>query len=55
MNIREFDIREEGKREGILEANRQTAKLMLTKKVPVKEISEYTGLTEQEIRKLTAE
>ncbi len=63
MNIREFDIREEGKREGILEgkregileANRQTAKLMLAKKVPVKEISEYTGLTEQEIRELTAE
>ncbi len=42
------DLREEGREEGVM----LTARRMLTKGLSVEEVSEYTGLTEQQVEKL---
>ena len=42
----------EGKREGIKEGIRETAKKMLNKKMQIEDISEVTGLSKSEIKKL---
>lgn len=47
-----YEAKEEGKEEGKLEKQKEIAKAMLYKKMPIELISEITGLTEKEIEKL---
>ena len=42
----------EGKEKGIIERNKEIAKNMLESNVPISDISKYTGLTEEEIKKI---
>ena len=44
--------KEEGKQEGIEESKKEIAKKLLNKNMPLKEISEITELTTQEIKNL---
>ena len=44
--------REEGREEGEHKKAVETAKKMISKKIPISEISEITGLSEDEIKKL---
>ena len=44
--------KEEGKQEGIEESKKEIAKKLLNKNMPLKEISEITELTIQEIKNL---
>lgn len=49
------DAKKEGKAEGIKEKTVEIAKNMLKKKMNIKDISEITGLTEEEINSLIKE
>ena len=52
MNLREQDIREEAKEEGIQQQAIETATNMLKKEYPVDEIAELTGLPVQKVLEL---
>ncbi len=52
MNLHDYDLTKKAKAEGILEANRQTAKLMLKNNIALETIAECTGLSVEEIRAL---
>ena len=52
MNIREH-FKEEGRQEGIQKRDREVVLNMLKKKLDVSFISEVTGLSEEEIKKLS--
>ena len=44
--------KEIGKQEGLLEGKKEVAKKLLEKGLPIKDISELTGLTENEINQM---
>jgi len=52
---RELKSERKGKREGIIESSKETAKRMLNDNFSLDQISKYTGLPKNQIKKLASQ